>query len=274
MTNYKLVAFDMDGTLLNSKKQISSKTVAMIRYAAQKGKIIVLSTGRGVAELKEYMELLPEIQYLVCTSGALVYDCREKKIIAKNAISVDSMEKILHLVEKEEVMPHFLSMQSLVQYSDFEKMEEYQMGVYRPLFEKNADKCENIYQQYFSNPVEIEKLNLYHHSPEDRKKTETKIQEMQLPITMVYSEISSLEITAQKVDKGVGLLKLCEYLGLSPEETIAVGDADNDKGVLKVAGLSVAMGNAAPSIQKMADVVVSDCDHDGCAEVIEKYLLS
>ena len=91
---------------------------------------------------------------------------------------------------------------------------------------------------------------------------------------LVNAESASLEISAAGVDKGKGLLKLCEYLGLSPEKTIAVGDADNDVAILKTAGLSVAMGNALPQIRELSDVSVADCNHDGCAEAIEKYLLA
>ena len=90
---------------------------------------------------------------------------------------------------------------------------------------------------------------------------------------MAYSEISSLEISAQGVDKGVGLKKLCEYLDIPIDQTIAVGDADNDLGALKYAGLAIAMGNANEHVKKIADVIVADCDHEGCAEAIETYLL-
>ena len=91
---------------------------------------------------------------------------------------------------------------------------------------------------------------------------------------LANAEQASLEISAVGVTKGTGLKKLCEHLGISLEETIAVGDADNDIDVLKTAGLSVAMGNANDTVKSICDVVVSDCDHDGCAEVIEKYLLN
>ena len=75
------------------------------------------------------------------------------------------------------------------------------------------------------------------------------------------------------VSKAVGLRKLCEHLHIPISETIAVGDAPNDLEVLKAAGLAVAMGNSRQQILDMADVVVSDCDHDGCAEAIHQYLL-
>lgn len=273
MGKYKLIAFDMDGTLLNSKKQISENTKKMIRRAAGAGKIVALSTGRGLAELYEHLEQVPEVRYLDCTSGAMVYDCWEKKVIARRAIAVRDMKKILEITRQEDVMLHFLSTRSIVQKSKLEKMEEYHMGIYKPMFEAVADHYEDIYQFYADNPVPMEKCNIYHRTPEERTVTEEKIKAADMPIVMVYSEVTSLEITAQGVNKGAGLLALCSHLGIAPEETIAVGDADNDKEVLQAAGLAVAMGNASEHIKALADVVVADCDHDGCAQVIEKYLL-
>ena len=90
---------------------------------------------------------------------------------------------------------------------------------------------------------------------------------------LANAETTSLEISAKNTTKGLGLQKLCEHLGISIDEAIAVGDADNDLDVLKRAGLSVAMGNANDNVKKIADVVVEDCDHDGCVQAIEKYLL-
>ena len=91
---------------------------------------------------------------------------------------------------------------------------------------------------------------------------------------LALAESTSLECSAKGIDKGVGLKKLCEHLGLPLEQTIAVGDADNDTMALKTAGLSIAMGNATEPIKALADVIVADCDHNGCAEAIDKYLLA
>lgn len=273
MGKYKLIALDMDGTLLNSKKQITGGTKKMIRRAAEEGKIVALSTGRGLAELHEYLEQVPEVRYLDCTSGAVVYDCQEKKVIARRTISVSDMEKLMEIASQEDVMVHFLSERSIVQKDKVEKMEEYHMGIYKTMFETKADHYEDIFKFYSDNPVPMEKCNIYHHTPEERTVTEEKIKAAGLPVVMVHAEETSLEITAEGVNKAAGLLALCRHLDISPEETIVVGDADNDREVLQTAGLAIAMGNAADHIKALADVVVADCDHDGCAEAIEKYLL-
>ena len=273
MGNYKLIALDMDGTLLNSEKEITARTKEAIRRAAEAGKTVVLSTGRGMAELSEYLEQVPEIRFLDCASGAMIYDCREKKVIVRHSIGRNDLEKILRVARERDLMVHFLSTESVVEQRKYDRIEEYQMGVYRPLFACAARKCADIYQFFEKDGGPVEKCNLYHRSPEDRNVTEQELKRLQLSVDMVHSEIASLEITAAGVNKGAGLLALCEYLGISPDETIAVGDADNDIAILQTAGLSIAMGNAEEYVKTLADVVVADCDHDGCAEAIFRYLL-
>lgn len=152
-------------------------------------------------------------------------------------------------------------------------MADYHMAQYQEAYERITVKWENIYDEYICNPFPVEKLNLYHTSCESRARTKRRIEEAEIPVTMVLAEAASLEISSYGINKGGGLEKLCEHLGISLRETIAVGDADNDIEVLKRAGLAVAMGNANDTVKGIADVIVNDCDHDGCAQVIEEYML-
>lgn len=271
---YQLIAFDMDGTLLNSQKEISEKNLEAIRRASETGKTVILSTGRCPAELRPFLELIPGLRYLNCISGALVYDRQEKKEIYSRALPVELVKELLRIGREEDVMPQLLTDKSIVQRSHWEQMDHYFMGVYKPAFGRMAEKWEDLYGQYEAEPFPVNKLNLYHVNLEARERTRRRIQEAGLPVEMVNSESTSVEISPAGVDKGEGLAILCGYLGIPLEETIAVGDGENDIGILKRAGLAVAMKNAAPPVLRLADVVVADCDHDGCAEAVDKCLLS
>ena len=145
------------------------------------------------------------------------------------------------------------------------------MGVYIPMYEKVCTKVEDTIKFHYEDKQGIEKMNLFHTTPQDRENTRKKLQG--LPIEMLDAEETSLEISPLGVTKGFGLKKLCEYLNMGIEQSIAVGDADNDLDILKTAGLAIAMGNANENAQKIADVKVADNDHDGVAEAIYKYLL-
>ena len=270
---YQLIAFDMDGTLLNSGKEISLGNRAAITKAARAGKTVILNTGRCLAELEDYLRLIPEVRYLNCASGALVYDLKEQKTLYSSLLSEETVKKLLKLAALEQAMPHILLEKSIVQKSHWQQMKRFGMGVYAAQFERVAEKWEDIDRSYATNPFPAAKVNIYHTSPESRARTEARIREAGLEVTMAYAETTALELSALGTDKGVGLEMLCSSLDLPLGRTIVVGDADNDLEALKKAGLSVAMGNAKESIKAVADVVVADCDHDGCAEAVERYLL-
>lgn len=115
MSDYQLIAFDMDGTLLNGQKEISPACIHWIHQAALAGKTVILNTGRCPAELEEYFSLLPDLTYVNCVSGALVYNHATKETIYSRTLPVDIVKKLLSIASKEDVMLHLLSTQSVVQ---------------------------------------------------------------------------------------------------------------------------------------------------------------
>ena len=107
------------------------------------------------------------------------------------------------------------------------------------------------------------------------QKKRKRILDLRLDVELADAATTSLKISTKGIHKGIGLSRLCEYLHIPLSQTIVVGDADNDAAVLEAAGLPVAMANANDRIKALADVItMQDNDHDGCAEVIQKYLLS
>ena len=242
---YELIGLDMDGTMLNSEKKITDGVIKAIKEAIANGKYVSLSSGRALAELTEYREMLKEMEYAILESGALVYNLKKDEIISVVTLDEDIVKKVFEAVKGKDVFVHLISQgRSVSPEKLIPKMDKYHMGVYIPMF---------------------------HTTPQDRENTRKKLQG--LPIEMLDAEETSLEISPLGVTKGFGLKKLCEYLNMGIEQSIAVGDADNDLDVLKTAGLAVAMGNANANVKKIADVEVMDNDHDGVAEAIYKYLL-
>ena len=270
--SYRLVALDMDGTLLNSEKRITEYTKNLINQALDSGKEVVLSTGRCIPELEDTFAELPKLRYAICVSGSLIYDVKNRKTILSYPLSPNLCHKILAEGKKEDVMVHFLGTKSVVQEDKLDCMDRYGMGIYTNMFKKVTSPVKDIYAYYDQYEIPLNKLNLYHTSVEARARSLKRL--AGLPLELVFAEGLSLECSAIGVTKGNGLLDLCHYLDIPVEETIAVGDADNDLAILRTAGLSVAMGNANENVKAICDIQVADCDHDGCAEVIEKYLLS
>ena len=272
--SYQLIAFDMDGTLLDSNKAILSSSLTAIADAVKAGKTVILSTGRCLPELREYLPQLSDVRYLNCVSGALVLDQKTNTAIYSCSLAPAVCSQILRIVQHQDVMVHLLGeTTSIIQRSHCQNMAHFGMGQYQGLFERNAEQWDNLFTQYHENPFPVAKLNLYFTDPESRQRIEQQILNENIPVTMVHAEATSLEISAKGVSKAAGLRELCKHLDIPISETIAVGDAPNDLEILKAAGLSIAMGNSRQEILDLADVVVSDCDHDGCAEAIYQYLL-
>ncbi len=272
MTRYRLIGFDMDGTILNSKKQISPATLEAVKKAVQAGFHVILSTGRGISELADYREILSPVRYYVCESGALVYDSRENRILHSETLPEKALEEIFALTAPLDVMPYLMSCgESYASPEDIKNSRHFHMGTYQEMMERITRKVDSVAEFYMKTKAPAEKLNLYSATPQIRKEIYSAIQH--LPVTAAFAETTSLELSPAGISKASGLTWLCSYLGLSQEQTIIVGDADNDIEAMKAAGLSVAMGNAREHIKAICDVTVSDNDHDGCAQAIYEYLM-
>lgn len=273
MNTYDLIAFDMDGTLLNSGKKLTSRTLDAIARAAAAGKTVALSTGRAFCELQEYTAALKDVHYYICESGGYLYDAFAKKTIASSPIPPHLVEQLIQTAAPEDLMIYMVGNGiSRCTRSDVMRMEYFQIEVYKQLMLDTAILYDDMIEAYHRDPFPVEKLNYYCVSPALRDRMRETLST--LPLVLAYSEVTSLEISPQNVSKGTGLKKLCEYLSLPLEKTIAVGDSYNDMEILKLAGLSVAMGNAHAPVKELSDVTVADNDHDGCAEAIDRYLLN
>lgn len=146
------------------------------------------------------------------------------------------------------------------------------MEIYTELYDKTAILVDNIYDLLAKEREHFDKINIYHFTARDRDQSyETLLSEK---ITMIKAEVSGLELTAQGVEKGQCLAHLAQNLNLPMEQIIAVGDADNDESMIREAGFGVAMGNANENIKGLADIIVADNDHGGCAQAIDDVLLA
>ena len=268
---YQLIALDIDGTLLDSKKQVAPETLEAIRRAARAGKTVVYDTGRATVELDELIALIPEIRWAIFSSGAGLYDIQENAWHRLRPIPAEQVRAVAALAATKDLMPQIVVKdQDIIQQSHLEHLEYYNMGIYRPLYERTMTTVPDIFEVFRTREKEILKINLYH--ADARERIRTREQLAPLGMETIYSEISSVECSAAGVDKGSGLEALCRHLGIPREASVAVGDAENDLPMIRAAGLGVAMGNAIDAVRAAADVVVADADHGGCAEAISLML--
>lgn len=272
MTGYKLVALDMDGTLLKSDKSLDLDTICDIEEAAKWGIQTVYCSGRGVMELSSYVPQLSCMRYAVCMSGAMVYDFREQKSIFSQTVPGDCVREIVKTAAQYDAMAHFLREdESIVRKDQVTHMEDFHMGIYQQMFLNVTRKVDDMWAEALRYEA-IPKVNIYFHSAAERMAGYEALRH--LPLSFAFAEGASLEMNAEGVTKASGLKALAAHLGITMAETMGIGDADNDRAVLEAVGLSVAMGNAEEDIKKLCDVVTADNDHNGVGKAIRKYCLA
>lgn len=268
--NYKLLALDMDGTLLNSRKEITQPTADAINRLLERGVHVVFASGRNLPEMGYIHRVLNKIRYGILISGGLVYDFAVDKTIAVHPVPFDDIMKIIDVGLDERAMIHLHTVKdSIVAARDVSHMADFMMGIYQSMFDRICIKVDDIKAYAIEHSSEVIKVNLYHRSPESRQRSVDRIKHLELE--PVFAEGSSLEATPRGVTKASGLIELCRALDIPLEQTVAIGDAPNDREILKTAGLGIAMGNADDDIKKIAGFVTLDNDHDGIAHAIEKF---
>ncbi len=267
---YKLLALDMDGTVLNSDKKITPRTRAAIDDLMKRGVAVVVSTGRNLAELADYRDDFKAMHYGIVISGGMIYDFFRDEPIKVHGLDEATMLKLIDFGLEERAMIHLHTVKaSIARESDIQNMAAFGMGIYQDMFDRICGRCDDPKQYIHEHPGEVIKVNLYHRDKASRDRNFNSIEPLNLSIS--YAEAFNLEMSPANITKASGLRELCDYLKIDLSEAVAIGDADNDKEILQTAGLAVAMGNASDEIKRLADFVTLDNDSDGVAFAIEKF---
>ena len=267
---YKLLAVDMDGTVLNSDKKISPRTKVALDELMKRGVYVVVSTGRNLAELADYRDEFKSMNYGILISGGMIYDLLNDAPIKIHAVDEPTIFKLIDFGLETRAMIHLHTIKkSVAREADIQNMAVFGMGIYQDMFDRICARCDDPKEYVRAHPGEVIKVNLYHRDKISRDKNFERINALNLSIS--YAEAFNLEMSPANVTKGSGLRELCDFLKLDLSETVAIGDADNDREILQTAGLGVAMGNASDAIKNLADFVTLDNDNDGVTVAIEKF---
>ena len=287
--NYKLLAMDMDGTLLNYKKEVTPAVRAALDDAAAAGKVLAFATGRAVDELLPYRGDLAAVRYAIAESGALLFDRKEEKILHRMTFSAEQAAAVMKIAGMEDIsVQAFSEGRNNLPEKMMADIARYHMEPYKEQYETCARTVPDMEAFVLSRPAEFEKLSLYHTDTAARERSLKRLVDAGLcaapengstassgdgKLEMCYAEVTSIELSPTGAHKGAGLLALCKLLGIGQEETMAIGDNANDTMLLLTCALPLAVGNAIPEIKSIAKHVVADHEHDGCAEAIRTYLL-
>lgn len=269
---YRLLALDMDGTVLNSKKVISPRTEAAIHEALAEGKEVLFATGRCPAEMREFFEKFPDMKYVMCISGALILNVQTGETLTDVTIPRPLVETLLKTAKELGVMTSVSAGPEVyVERRHRGNMAHYNCECFAALYDGCASWVDDAEDILDTMGDKVYKINYYCPNEDIWQKAASVLKD--IPVSYASGIPLDLEITAQGVNKGMGLETLSRVTGIPLAQMIAVGDEGNDLEMIRAAGLGVAMGNGSSEVLMAADVLTADCDHDGVAEVIRCCLL-
>ena len=264
---YKLIAIDMDGTLLKEDKTISIKTKEAIKMATDKGAKVVLASGRPIIGLEPYLKELgldTEDDYVMSFNGSLVQNSRTKEIVFESALKGTDLKSLYALSKELGVNIHAFDTKGCItpvmsKYTEVEgKLNHIEVGIVD--FNEVSDD-EDIIKIMFVDPQE---------------KLEEAIKKLPADIYDKYTVVRSspffLEFLNKESNKGVGVAALANHLGINKKEVICMGDAGNDLAMIEYAGMGVAMANAFDEVKKAANFITLSNEEDGVAFAINKFV--
>ncbi len=269
---YKLIASDLDGTLLLPDMTVSPENRAAIAALAQRGVQFVPASGRTLREIPEELRSNPNIRYIIYSNGAATVDLRTGQQFLR-CITQEVSHFILQTVAP--YVTHVTLRQGGVSYADAtQQSAEYcahchLWEAHHRILQSHGEFVED-FAAFAEAADNVEMYALYFHSRAQKAECQRRLQANPL-LRIAEATEDNLEIFSSAAGKGNALLDLAAYLGVDRQETIAMGDSDNDTTMLRAAGLSLAMENACPGLKATADEVICHHTQHGVQYVLEHY---
>ena len=286
---YKLVAIDLDGTMLNSYGEVTENTKRVIKETMKKGTEVIIASGRTMDSIKNIAQEIESNKYMIAGNGAIVYDINHQEIIYEKYIPMSKALDIIKICDDNSITYSVYTNKTIVA----ESLRYNILYYYRENLKKEDSKktsitiVENIYD-YIKN-MQDEKVMKIMICDENKSVFNSIIRKMQDIQEIEVLEVSHMsrkiikngteevsidyfytEISMQNVDKWYALEFLMDKLNINKDEVITIGDNVNDREMIKNAGYGVAMGGSTPKVTEVADYVTEDNNHEGVAKVLER----
>lgn len=263
---YKLIAIDIDDTLINDDKEVTPATQQALEQAVAKGTVVTLATGRAYASAQAIARQTGLNVPIITYQGALVKNLMDEKVLYERYVPVEAARKLhdyciehnLHLQTyiDDKLYARELN-QHLIDYTTLNRTQYYIEPNFAKLMELPTPKMLIIDDPAFLDELQPILRELLGDS-----------------VHITKSKPEFLEIMHKEGTKGAALTFLANHFGCDLKDTIAVGDSWNDHEMLEAAGLGVAMGNAIEPLKAIANYITASNNEDGVKEVIEKFILN
>lgn len=273
MADIKLIALDMDGTLVNSMKQIAPEELQAISQAAERGIELVPASGRTLHTLPRELFGLEGIRYFISCNGARITDVLTGKVVYRHNICREDMLRIMEEAKKyrcvrEAALDDSLYLSRQDDEDELSFLPPHQHDFLRAM----RTLTDDLDGMLLSAEEGAEKILIFFHDADELHAFRCWLED-NFSLSISSSLTTNLEINALGVSKGRALTALAEHLGIPMSAVMACGDSENDIDMLRVAGLGIAMANASPEAMAAADAMTLSNDEHGVAEAIRRYAL-
>lgn len=269
---YKIIACDLDETLISRDRTISKENIEAVKEATKRGVKFVLATGRGYnsvhGTLKELGLFEKEDQYVISYNGGAITENKEERLMYFQGITFDEAQALYKKgLEYDHICIHVYTTDQ-VWVRNFYPEEVTYLQNRQPCTEIFSDDIE------FLRGQEIVKVIYMNTDYDYLMKIEKEITDLTENMDVSYSSNRYMEFNRKGVSKGNGLQRLCDELHVDIKETIAIGDNYNDLSMIQAAGLGIGVNNTYEAMKKDCDFITdNDCDHSAVAEVIHRFIL-
>lgn len=270
---YRIIASDLDGTLLNSNGCVSSENLQAIQELTERGVLFVPSSGRTLEEIPLFVRSIPSVRYVIHSDGAVVFDKRTGAYIDMS-MTREKAQKAFEILSEYDtnvtVRKRGKSYIDKQKFNDgarehYRISEQYQNFIYEYILPVSD------FESFCFSLDSVEMICVFFHDQAELEECRARFAAMD-GYGLAASEPSNIEIFDACAGKGSALLRLAKELGIDPSQTIAVGDSPNDLDMLTKAGLGLAMQNASDEVRACADAVVCHCDEHVVRYICDTYI--
>lgn len=274
MRQIKMIGLDLDGTLLNSKKELLPYTKKVLAKALDAGIHVLVATGRPYTGIPEELRTFPGMRYALTSNGARILDTETGEVLIEHLLPLENAKKALEIIRKYDTLQEvYFDGQGYADRSKLDNIGKYHHNPYMWEYVRTSRiAVPDIREVIEREHRDMDKLQALFADMDERLEAWKEL-EQQEGIVLVGSLGYNIEINAAGVNKGTGLVKLGELLGIRRDEIMACGDGDNDVEMLREVGFGVAMGNAEEKVKAAADYITETNDEEGVAKAIEIFAL-
>ncbi len=274
MRNIKLIALDLDGTLLDADKRLSAENAAALARAAREGVEIVPATGRFYRGMPQIVKELPYVRYVISVNGAEVYDAVKQQTLCASEIPWERAVAVMERLDALDVIYDcYQNGWGWMTQAFYDRAEDYAANVHSLDMIKNLRTPVPELKALLRERAQgVQKIQIFFRDMGLRAETLQTLPAAFPDLVVTTSIVNNIELNSREATKGVALTKLAAHLGIPMEDTMTFGDDRNDISMLRAAGLGVAMGNAEEAVKQAADWVTDDCAASGVARAIRHFL--